>query len=260
MILDSKVKRLYSFRRVRFARTVDSSFRYLRLWLQFRRDFATFRHLSETDHRFRLSWSERQPRLYEKTTTTTFDHHYVLHTAWAARVIAKNNPKHHVDISSSLYFSALVSAFVPISFYDYRPADLRLSGLSCGKADLLDLPFEDSSVRSLSCMHVVEHVGLGRYGEPLNPTADLKAMSELKRVLAPGGSLLFVVPIGKPRIVFNAHRIYSQLQIADAFRDLRLRRFDLITDDSQEGLLENASVEQADSQSYGCGCFWFQRG
>jgi len=47
-------------------------------------------------------------------------------------------------------------------------------------------------------MNVVEHVGLGRYGEPLDPEGDIKAMRELRRVLAPGGSLLFVVPVGRP--------------------------------------------------------------
>jgi hypothetical protein len=36
-------------------------------------------------------------------------------------------------------------------------------------------------------MHVVEHIGLGRYGEPMDEQGDLKAIEELKRVLAPGG-------------------------------------------------------------------------
>ncbi|HWW74963.1 MAG TPA: DUF268 domain-containing protein, partial [Pyrinomonadaceae bacterium] len=112
-----------------------------------------------------------------------------------------------------------------------------------------------------SCMHVVEHVGLGRYGDPLDPEGDLKAIAELRRVLAPGGTLLFVVPIGRPKIMFNAHRIYSYRQVVDSFGGLALKEFALIPDDpAAGGLIRAATEEQADSQSYGCGCFWFVKG
>ena len=56
----------------------------------------------------------------------------------------------------------MVSAFIPVEFYDYRPAELSLSGLEFKHADLTHLPFADNSVESLSCMHVIEHIGLGR--------------------------------------------------------------------------------------------------
>jgi len=124
---------------------------------------------------------------------------------------------------------------------------------------LLALPFEDGSVASLSCMHVVEHVGLGRYGDPLDPDADLKAMRELARVLAPGGNLLFVVPVGQPRVMFNAHRIYSYEQVVDAFPNLVLERFTLIPELGSDGLVSGASPEQVAMEHYRCGCFWFRR-
>jgi Caenorhabditis protein of unknown function, DUF268. len=109
-------------------------------------------------------------------------------------------------------------------------------------------------------MHVIEHIGLGRYGDPLDPDGDLKAISELQRVLAPEGDLLFVVPIGKPMIVFNAHRIYSYEQIAEYFSGFELKEFALIPDNPSEGgLIHDATKEQADSQTYGCGCFWFKK-
>jgi hypothetical protein len=109
-------------------------------------------------------------------------------------------------------------------------------------------------------MHVVEHVGLGRYGDPLDYDGDLKAISELKRVLAEGGDLLFVVPIGKPKIMFNAHRIYSYDQIIGYFSEFKLIEFALIPDDPNDGgLINNASKDMADKQEYGCGCFHFRR-
>jgi SAM-dependent methyltransferase len=164
-----------------------------------------------------------------------------------------------VDISSSLYFCSLVSAFVPVAFYDYRPASLGLSHLTSDRADLMALPFADQSVESLSCMHVVEHIGLGRYGDPIDPGGDLKAMAELQRVLAPGGSLLFVVPVGHPRVIFNAHRIYSHGQIVSAFSELTLMSFALVPDHPSVELILDAPAEMADKQDYGCGCFCFTR-
>jgi hypothetical protein len=231
------------------------------LSLSFVRHYLTFKRLAANKTpRFSLSWKDRLPCLHDKTASTGFDRHYVYHTAWAARVLHETKPDVHIDISSSLYFSGMVSAFIPVKFYDYRRADLRLSNLTSGAADLLALPFEDQTIESLSCMHVVEHMGLGRYGDPLDPEGDLKAIAELKRVVSREGTLLFVVPIGRPKIVFNAHRIYSYDQILTYFAGLTLSEFALIPDNPEEGgLIRGATKEQADKQTYGCGCFWFTK-
>ncbi|OGM93292.1 hypothetical protein A2333_01435 [Candidatus Wolfebacteria bacterium RIFOXYB2_FULL_49_7] len=220
------------------------------------KDYFAFKKAVGSNGRFTMNLGDAYPCPFDKTMMTGFDRHYVYHAAWAARKVAEIRPASHTDISSSLYFSSIVSAFVPVKFYDYRPADLQLSGLLSEKADLLALPFADSSIASLSCMHTVEHVGLGRYGDPIDPNGDLKAIRELKRVLAPGGSLLFVVPIGKAKIQFNAHRIYSYAMIMKYFNDLELREFSLIPETSGP-MIVNATREQADKETYGCGCFWF---
>jgi SAM-dependent methyltransferase len=229
---------------------------------RFLADFATFRRLSFRAGRdLSLRWRDQYPCLADRTNTTPFDPHYTYHTAWAARVLAELRPERHVDIGSSLMFIVSVSAFVPVDFYDYRPAPLGLSGLRSLAADLTSLPFADRSLRSLSCMHVVEHVGLGRYGDPLDPAGDLTAMRELQRVVAPGGSLLFVVPVGQPRVCYNAHRIYSYEQIVEAFAELRVRQFALIPDGGahRDGLILDADPHLVARQKYGCGCFWLER-
>jgi hypothetical protein len=225
-------------------------------------DLLRFRLLTKkvNDNRFKALLKTLYPCLKDKTLATSFDRHYIFHTAWAARVIAQIKPSYHVDISSSLYFCSIVSSFIPIHFYDYRPAILNLSNLTSNHADLGALPFASESIQSISCMHVIEHIGLGRYGDALNPLGDLLAASELSRVLAFGGNLIIVVPVGKPNIFFNAHRVYSYYQVKAMFPSLVLIEYSLIPDDPHEGgIIVNATPEQTNKQNYGCGLFWFSK-
>jgi len=226
----------------------------------FIRDYVVFKKMLGREDRLPMLFVDQFPCLLDNTGITGFEPHYTYHPAWAARVIAQVKPKKHIDISSILHFSTLVSAFVPVEFYDFRPAGVKLENLECKKGDLLALPFPDNSVESISCMHTIEHVGLGRYGDPLDPQGDIKAINELKRVLAPGGTLLFVSPMGRPRIQFNAHRIYSYAQITEYFSGLTLKEFSLVPDNYLEtGIVKNASEELADKQKWACGCFWFTK-
>ena len=80
-------------------------------------------------------------------------------------------------------------------------------------------------------------------------------------VLAPGGHLLFVVPVGGvARIQFNAHRIYTHAQVLAMGRALELKEFALIPDDgAMQGLVRHAAPALANAQRYGCGCFLFSK-
>jgi len=169
-----------------------------------------------------------------------FDEQYIYHTAWAARQLRKTAPyPHHVDIGSSLYFVGIVSAFIPVVHYDYRPPKLlRMSGLTVKDADITALPFPDESIVSLSCLHVVEHIGLGRYGDAIDPEGDLKAMRELQRVLAVGGRLIFAVPTGPNVIQYNAHRLYEAQDIPMYFKGM---------------------VVETEDDLAGCACFVFRK-
>jgi len=156
-------------------------------------------------------------------------------------------------------FCTIVSAFVPVEFYDFRPAPVELDGLYTGSADLTQLHFPNDSIESLSCMHVIEHIGLGRYGDPLDPDGDLKAIGELVRVLAPGGNLLIATPVGRPRVEFNAHRVYDHEAFARYFVPLELIEFALIEERGEGGLIAAPPPERVRAESYGCGCFWFRK-
>jgi len=240
-------------------RIISKSFQYISNKLWYASDWLKFRSLqrSGNDDRFPLEFINRMPAIWEKTKQTRFDAHYVYHNAWAMRAVRKIDPIVHIDISSTVYFCSSLSAFIPVRFFDYRPAPLALSQLTTDSCDLQLLHFADGSIDSLSCMHTIEHVGLGRYGDSLDPSGDLKAFSELKRVVAPGGSLLIVVPIGRPRLCFNAHRIYSYDMLLGTFDGFELVNTALITDDGD--FLTTPIHEDFGRQEYGCGCFWFRK-
>jgi len=216
---------------------------------------------SLTKKRFKLDPSNFYFCLDDKTSFTGFDRHYIYHPAWAARIVKKIHPDKHVDISSTLHFCSILSAFVPVDFYDYRPAKLYLDSLQSKHADLLQLPFANNSVSCISCMHTVEHIGLARYGDPLDYDGDIKAIQELKRVVAPGGNLLFVVPLGADNVLcFNAHRIYTKEQVMQLFSDMELKEFALIPEDERDGgLVIDPDEALLNKQFYACGCFWFSK-
>jgi SAM-dependent methyltransferase len=106
-------------------------------------------------------------------------------------------------------------------------------------------------------MHVVEHIGLGRYGDPINAKGSEIAILELKRILKRGGLLYFVVPVGRQRTVFHAHRIFSPKYILEFFADCTLEEFSLI--DDAGAFAENIPLEVGENQDYGCGCFLIRK-
>lgn len=233
---------------IRIPKRILLFFSFLGQWSWFRRN---------NDKRFSARFEDLYPCLKDKLTTTPFDPHYTYHPAWAARVLARTRPALHIDISSILSFSAVISAFVPVKFYDYRPAQLQLNNFESGFADLKKLPFDNNSVESISCMHTIEHIGLGRYGDELDVQGDIKGINELKRVTRTGGTILFVTPVGRPKIEYNAHRIYSYEQILSYFEGCELIEFSLIPDSGD--FISNADPALVNSQQYGCGCFWFKK-
>ena len=72
------------------------------------------------------------------------------------------------------------------------------------------LPLFDAVVTFSS----VEHSGLGRYGDALNPWGDLQSVARAWCVTRPGGGLLLGVPVGPDQIMFNAHRVYGPVMLS----------------------------------------------
>ena len=205
----------------------------------------------------KISFRDSYPCLTDRVKATPFDPHYFFQAAWLARLLRDFMPTLHIDVGSSAMMINVLSASVKTAFVDYRPLRVRLSNLNSLAGDIVQLPFRDASIASISCLHVMEHVGLGRYGDPLNPAGSQLAAAELQRVLQPGGRLFLSVPVGRERVCFNAHRVFSPCTIRKLFKELQLQSFSLVDDSGQ--FKEGVALEVADSLEYGCGLFEFVR-
>jgi len=197
------------------------------------------------------------PCLHDRTQTTSFDACYFYQDIWAFKRIYKSKVKQHIDVGSRVIFVGMLTTFTNVTFIDIRPLEANLERLECKKGDVISLPFEDNALESLSCLCVTEHIGLGRYGDSLDPLGTEKASKELSRVLAVNGNLYFSVPVGKPRLCFNAHRIFSPKQIISYFQDLTL--VELSGVDDHGVFKENMDIDILEKSDYAFGLFWFKK-
>jgi hypothetical protein len=151
-----------------------------------------------------------------------------------AQWVASSKPSRHVDIGSRIDgFVAHLASFRHIEVLDIRPLSNVIPGVCFRQLDITsDTQVEQFSgiagyADSLSCLHVLEHFGLGRYGDPLDINGHVSGLRNLSKLLRPGGTLYLSVPIGKARIEFNSHRVFefhSLVSLAYSF-DLNLISF-----------------------------------
>ena len=165
-----------------------------------------------------------RPYLSDKTSQTEIEPIYFLQDIWLAEKVFQTKPKSHVDIGSSVKTIALISRAFPTTFVDIRPPDIHVAGLDFLKGSVLNLPFKVESLESVSSICVLEHIGLGRYGDKIDPWGSERAISEIIRVIRPGGNLFVSVPVDAiSKAFFNAHRTFTR----QYFTSLFAKEFDL---------------------------------
>jgi SAM-dependent methyltransferase len=204
-----------------------------------------------------------RPRLGEAADESGFaSGHYFHQDLLVAQRVWANGPGVHVDVGSRVDgFVAHVASFRCIEVFDIRPLSSTVRNVTFVQADLTT-PVGVRLVEycdSLSCLHALEHFGLGRYGDTVDYEGHLRGMENLTRILKAGGTLYLSVPIGPQRIEFNAHRVFSVQYVLDRMlRGYRLERFSFV-DDSGD-LHDDVIITDPDAHSsfgcqYGCGIF-----
>jgi hypothetical protein len=178
---------------------------------------------------------------------------------WAARRIYAARPPLHVDVGSRIDgFVAHVLTFMPVTVVDIRPLQSDVEGLTFRQGDMCRLDgFATGSVPSVSSLHAVEHVGLGRYGDPIDPEGCFTALRELSRIVQAGGTLYIGLPVGRERLIFNSERVFDPRTVVRTLADMRLDAFDAV--DDEERFVPNANLETFARAEYSCGLFQFTK-
>jgi SAM-dependent methyltransferase len=218
------------------------------------RDRRTYRALPGAE---RLRWRDTLPMLGDRLATTPFDSHYLYQDSWAAQRVAEHGPARHVDVGSRVDYVCFLSAITQVAFVDIRPLAATVEGVESIAGSVVEMPFEDGSLESVSCLHVVEHIGLGRYGDQLDPSGTRRAIAELQRVVAPGGQLLMSLPVGRPRVCFNAHRIHDPREVRALVGELELVEFAGVDDTG--AFKRHRKLDELADQAYSCGMYQFVR-
>ena len=202
------------------------------------------------------------PQLHDRGETSgTMSGHYFHMDLLVAQRIFQNAPMRHVDVGSRTDgFVAHVAAFRPIEVFDIRPLHTTVENISFVQADMMQLP--DALIActdSLSCLHTIEHFGLGRYGDPIRVNGHLEGLDSLYRMLKPGGKFYFATPIGPQRIEFNAHRVFDVSYLLRQFQDrYQVNHFSYVDDagDLHKHVpLAPQDVARNFGCQYGCGIF-----
>lgn len=184
--------------------------------------------------------------------------HYFHQDLWAARKIFAANPKHHIDVGSRVDgFIAHLLTFRSVTILDVRPIITKVKNLVFIKADVMKDISPDVRSESVSCLHALEHFGLGRYGDPIDLDGWKKGLNNLAQITTLGGHLYVSVPIGNEQCIeFNAQRIFSPETIPNFASSLNLELISFSWINDNGDFIEEANLEDV-TCDFGCGCYIF---
>jgi hypothetical protein len=224
-------------------------------------DFIKFYNLSKKIHsKFAFSFFPILDDKYAPSGSTKG--HYFTQDLFVAQEIFHKKPSRHVDIGSRIDgFITHVASFREIEVIDIRPVDLNIDNIKFLQLDFskeLNEEFYNYS-DSISCLHTLEHFGLGRYGDKIDPDSFKKGLNNLHLLCKIGGSFHFSVPLGDNKVFFNAHRTFSLQYLFELLEPLfEIKSLSVIDD---KGLfhkkirLDDSRINENFHSKYGCAIF-----
>lgn len=205
------------------------------------------------------------PCLFDRTQGAASLGEYFWQDLYVARRILEARPDRHVDVGSRIDgFVAHLACQRPLEVYDIRPLELNIPNVRFRQWDLTaeSAGGPDEEADSVSCLHTLEHVGLGRYGDPIDPEAWRRGLARLAGIVRPRGCLWLSVPVGHRRVEFNAHRVFDPRELRDSAMSLGLSLLEFSVIDArgdQHFVTTESDWMRFASEPYGLGIFHFQR-
>lgn len=226
------------------------------------RDWVAFRMVYAGNMKFMPCLHDR----YEEGGTTKSE--YFWQDLLVARAIYAAKPVKHVDIGSRIDgFVAHVASFRDCEVFDIRPISTGIPGVVFRQADLMksdSLPISAGGYcDSLSCLHAIEHFGLGRYGDTVNPKGYQDGILNMAQLLQLGGTFYLSTPIGEERVEFNANWVFDPRSIVSCVEatGMVLQKLILITpvNGPQESAIDSATLAKVALERYQLGLFIFKK-
>lgn len=220
---------------------------------------------SQMNHRsnFEIKNEYLWPVISDKYAKAGTINNYFWQDLWAARLIYGSGKKSHFDIGSRIdgFIAHLLAMNIDVTLIDIREFPEEIEGLHTiidNATMLRQVP--DNSIESMSALCSLEHFGLGRYGDPIDPEACFKCFNEIQKKIKAGGDLYLSVPIGQERVEFNAHRVFYADTIRESFSGMQLVEYSCVS----EGKLErNVAIHKYDDDSHNgefrYGLFYFKK-
>ncbi|MDE5698808.1 MAG: DUF268 domain-containing protein [Lachnospiraceae bacterium] len=174
---------------------------------------------------FDINEKNMWPIIRDKYDAAGTINNYFWQDIWAARHIIGSGIKKHFDIGSRLdgFIAHLLAADIEVTMIDVREFPGEVENLYTIVDDATYLhQIADESIESMSALCSLEHFGLGRYGDPIDPESCFKCFDNIQKKLKKGGNLYISVPIGKERVEFNAHRVFYASTVVESFLSLQL--------------------------------------
>ena len=220
------------------------------------------KYTEEKNEIFKYNKKNINRQLYDRYENAgSLDAHYFLQDLYVANCIINDNTKVHYDIGSRIdgFLAHLLSADILVYMIDIRPLDVDINNLKFIKGNATDLNgIADGTIDSLSSLHALEHFGLGRYGDQIDPQGWNKALNEYARILKKNGVLYLSVPIGyENKLCFNAHRIFYPKTIVEAISSLKLEEFVYIK--NMKLIVCDDYNKYDEKEDYLCGIFKFTK-
>jgi hypothetical protein len=215
----------------------------------FKKDMKLYQ-LTNKNKNFIIEKKYLYPCIYDKAQNAGSLGHYFWQDLWASTLITENNPEIHHDIGSRIdgFIANLACQKKKIVLIDIRPLETNIDGVDFIQSDATNLKnIENESIESLSALCSLEHFGLGRYGDPVDPNACFIAFKSIQRVMKSEGEIYISVPIGTEHIEFNAHRVFYPSTIIESFNEMELQEFSVINPD-HKGIEYDIDIHRYDNE------------
>lgn len=225
-------------------------------WVRYLREYRVFRH-EAASYADGFTWGPIRPALYDYDVASgSASGHYFHQDLLVAQRVHDRCPERHMDVGSRLDgLVAHIASFRSLEVLDVRATPYVVPNVVFRRGDIMNPPTELlGCADSVSCLHTLEHIGLGRYGDPICYEGHLRGLKGLHSLLRSEGMLYLSVPIGPLRIEFNAHRVFSLTYLINNLAPLfSLSSFSFV--DDQGSLHEGVALDDHLALS-NCGCYY----